>query len=309
MSKNDGIIIAGIVAGALFLPSILGNKSEGGGTGIVLGGMGGGDTPSLDLSGLLGGLGGGGGVFDFSGINDMFSDLGTMFSGLGGGGNSPFTPSPSTPSTPSNPFEYLLRVIQEPANIIAETGKATATAATGIGSGINLAGEGLMEIAKSAALGAGTYLGFKALQPVAPVVGKAVATGVRAVASPATRVAASVASNVGRALTSPVSRVFTGTVGGAIGSTLAVVGAGAAGYGVGTLFNQTAAGKALIEKSGELGASFAKTSLGQKLYGVAQVAPASQSTQSNFEKRYGITLEQAQGMSTAQLQELMQNVR
>ncbi len=310
--NNDALMIAGIVAGAIFLPSILGEKGESGSMPIVIGGFGEGDTPSLDLSGILGGLGGGDTFADLTaGLNQLFGGLGTMFSGLGGAGGGLGSGGNNTPVPANNPLDILETAIKEPANIIEQTGKATAQAATGIGSGVQLAGSGLMEIAKSAAIGAGTYLGFKALQPVAPVVGKSIATGVRAVATPTTRVVGSLATNIGRALTSPVSKVFTGSVGGAIGSTLAVAGAGAAGYAAGSLFNKTAAGQALIEKSGELGAKLgaSNTGIGNVLFPKAQVAPVSNDTRSNFEKRYGITLEQAQGMSTAQLQEIIQNVR
>ena len=62
-----------------------------------------------------------------------------------------------------------------------------------------------------------------------------------------------------------------------------------------------------VKKSGELGARVGaqETGLGQLLFPKATTAPANKTTMTNFERKYGITMAQAQGMSTAQLQAII----
>lgn len=313
--NNDALMIAAIVGGALFLPSILG-KGEDGGMSFTFGGFGGGDTPALDLSGILGGLPSGTNFFgDFSaGLNDLFSGVGGAFSSLGNAAENLNSGGNNTGLDINGLLDKLLGAIPNVPNTGTGGGGGLIPqipSAQTIGQNIGDIGGGLQEVAKAAIMGGGAYLGFKALQPVAPVVGRAVAGGVKAVASPATKVVGSVASNAAKFLTSPVSKAF-GSVGGALGSTVAVIGAGAAGYAAGSWFNTTSAGQALIEKSGELGAKVAagNNPIQAVLFPHANVSSAiSTDTRSNFEKKWGITLDQAQSMTTAQLQEIMQNVR
>lgn len=314
---NDAIVLVGIIAGALILPSILGKKDEGGGSAPMVLSLGGGDTPAFDLGGILGSLGSGEGqpITDLSGgLNDLFSGLGNLFGGgglLGSGGGLDFSGlggGSTQPVDTTNVFDVVTKALQEPANIIKTAGESIATSAMGVGGGINLAGSGLKEIAKSAAIGAGTYLGFKALQPVAPVVGRSIATTVQAVSKPAVKVATSLAGNISKALTSPVSKVLTGSVGGAVGTVLSVAGAGALGYGVGTaLMKYTPLG----EVTGKLSEKAASTSVGKSiLYGTGLVQKPAELNVSKVESafaKYGYTTADVQswiksGMSASAIQ-------
>jgi len=110
-------------------------------------------------------------------------------------------------------------------------------------------------------IGIGTALAVGSVA-VAPAVAK-VATTVAPVVG---RTAAVIAGQAGAALTAPVSLGFA--------SILGVPVAAAAGYGIGTLFNKTPAGVALLDWSAERGASVAaKQGIGAKIFGWKVVQP------------------------------------
>ncbi len=340
MGKNDGVIIAAVVAGFLFLPGILGGK-ESKSSDSVLSGLTGGNVPSIDIGGLLGGLlgtlgmGGGaaqgeqtppidiggiissllgglggsqsgqGGLLDPSGIlSTVKGYIDNLFGGLSGGGGG--GGGGATPTT--DPLGVVATAITEPSRFVKALGESISTGAQGIGIGVNQAGEGAIELTKALAIGTASFLGFKALAPVAPVVGQTISNVGSAISPAIVKVASSIAGNTARALVTPITEL-TGV--GMLGAGAAVVAAGAAGYGLGTLLMETTPLGEVTEKfSEELAVNVVKNQgLTAKVLGweVAQVAPASESTMSNFEKKYGITLEEAQGMTTAQLQALIKN--
>ena len=84
-------------------------------------------------------------------------------------------------------------------------------------------------------------------------------------ASGALRSAGSIAGAVGRAMIAPVSTVPAVAVG------AGAVAAGAAGFALGSWINTTAAGQKLQDLSGQAGASFARSKIGQAAFGVAKL--------------------------------------
>lgn len=286
MAKDNGVLIAAIVAGAFLLT----RKDESGQPVFNLGGLTGGEAPSfgLDGSGIFENLGAGlGGM-----LNNLGLGLGTMIAGFqmpqidipqipnlfptptpnGGAGQTPHVEPTSPNQSGGNGGFWQTPTVAPTGNVFTDLGNTISQTA--------------MSVAKAGLVGGATYLGAKALAPVVSTAGQGAATIIRAgvpaaksVVSSGGRVVTSLAGNAARALTSPVSKVVTGSVGGAVGTGLAVIGAGAAGYAAGSWFNTTPAGQALIEKSGEAGAAFARTSIGQKVFGVAQVNTSKTSVQ------------------------------
>jgi hypothetical protein len=226
----------------------------GGGLG---GGEGGGGFNVNDfLAGLGLGGGNGGGIFGGNGGQGVAFDINRFLEGLGlGGGNG----GGGTGGGGEGGGEYPPNMPNTIPNIV------------------NALGYSAGELAKSAAIGAGTYLGFKVLQPVAPVAGRAIATGVKAISTPAIKVATSVASNLASTLMKPVSAVPK------VGVAGAVLTAGAAGYGVGTLLMKyTPLGTVTGKAAESLGAKFGASEFGSKMFGAAQVAEKSKNVLSQW---------------------------
>lgn len=303
--NNTALTIGAIVAGVIFLPALLAKEGEKSPLGLNIFGA---EMPEFpDLSGLFSGLGG----------QQSSVDIPSFLAGLGGtwfaGG------AAENSGKQGGGFGFDLSAFL--ANLgIGVQGQGGATP-DGQGSApdggsrtpanmpntipniINSLGYSGNQLTNAALKGAGAYLGFKVLQPVAPVAGKALATGVRTVAAPVTRVAGSLATNVARVLTSPVSKVpVLGTIG-------AVAAAGGAGYLAGSaLMKYTPLGEITTKWSGERGAKMGEkeSGLGQFLFPKALVKmDLAPSTISNFERKYGITMQQAKGMSTADLQAVL----
>jgi hypothetical protein len=120
---------------------------------------------------------------------------------------------------------------------------------------MNAAGQLVPTLVKGAVTGAGIYYGSKVLTPALNAARPAIAQTARSGASFVSNTAKS-ALNTGskgisgffNALSKPVSSLPK------VGVVAAVAGAGALGYGVGTLFNKTSAGQALQSWSSQQGA-------------------------------------------------------
>ena len=327
MRKNNTgtIIIAAVAAYFLLKKNDSGESPAQGALNYFGSGGGGLDLSGLGdmFSGLLGGGQGGGGGLDlsglFAGIGDVFSGLtGALGGGQGGGGG----PDLSGLLGGSNGGGLLGGALGGNGQIVQPSGgffeptilAPSGSKVTDIG---NVISQSSMSLAKAGLIGLGIYGGAKVgvpvLKAIAPNVTRALSTPVSQIAGQAGRLGVSASRTAtsglqaaGRlamtALKSPVTKLG---IGGTAAAIPLVIGTGYGGYKLGELFNKTAVGKALIEKSGQAGTAFASTSLGQKVYGVAQIAPMSASTKSAFEQRWGITAEQAKTMSTAQLQAVM----
>lgn len=282
-----------------------------GGLGGGLGGNGGGITDFLAGFGLGGGGNGGGGgggtPFDFEAFLKAF-----FGGGGGGGGGIPQGVTPGqggeTPGTPDKPDWWNTPLIPATGNVPVDWGNAISQTA--------------MSLAKAGLTGAGIYAGVKVgvpvLNAIAPRVATALSTPVSQIAGNIGRAGVSVskagASGVtrvlaatGRVLTSPVTKLG---IGGTAAAIPLVAAAAYGGYKAGELFNKTAVGQALIEKSGEAGAAFARTNIGANIFGVASRQQTTEFLKKKgsgnaFQNKYGITLKQAQGMTTAQLQALI----
>lgn len=272
MGKNDGVIIIGGIA-ALFLLSA---KDENGQPLISFGDLlSGGDLPSIGMP-ELGGLGGETGLGGF--LDNLGAGLANMFGGIGAGigqiptfklpdmsgGTSGTTPNQAPHQEPSQGGGFWnTPIVQPTGNVFTDAGNSISQTA--------------MSLAKAGVVGLGIYAGAKVAMPVlsavAPPLGKALAMPVSQVganiartASSGTRVIASSAGNVAKVLTSPVGKLAASPLG-KVGVVGAAISAGAAGFAVGSWFNTTPAGQALIEKSGEAGAAFAKTGIGSAVFG------------------------------------------
>lgn len=310
-SSNNTLLLLGAVLGGAWLIS----KQNGGQNplstilNIFPSGESGNANGGIDLGGLLGGDNGGGlfgNGFDFGGLFDNFNNAWSnlfnaqnsawqsAFSGLGGGGNGGGTTTPPTIPSGNGGGGYPPSMPNTIPNIL------------------NSLGFSAQSIGKGAIMLGGTYLGVKALSPVAPAIGQGIATGVRAVTPSLASGARTVVSGLGRAATgfagylgTPVTALgVTGTV----AAIPLVAAAGYGGYKAGQWFNTTSAGKSLIEASGKAGASFSKTAVGQVFFPSAGVKQNAVSGDKFFNK-WGITQAQAASMSTAQLQQVMQSKR
>lgn len=187
----------------------------------------GGTSPVLDFSGMFEGLnlgGGGGGLLGGGGL-----DLGGL--GLGGDGNLGFPDLPDFDfGGGGGGFDNSIPTILGSVGDLAR----------------DLAGAGLT--------GAATYLGFKALSPVAPAVGRTLAGGVtnvgRAFGS-VFRGSTGIIPSAGAYLTTPVNALG---VAGTLGAIPLVAGAAYGGYKVGeALVEHTPVGK-IVDYSGSAGA-------------------------------------------------------
>ena len=323
MGKNDGLIIAAVVAGVIFLPGLL-NKEENGGSLLpsFMTGEGGGfpDMSGLfsGLGDMLGGLGGEGGVLgDFGGgLNNMFAGLGNLFSGFtlpGGGDGGGIVGEGGLRGLISETGGQTRGIIDSATDLLSEPFRAAGTGVKDAATGI---GFGAMDVSKAVAIAGGTYLGVKTLAPIAPKLGGAVANIFKTPLgkSPLLNMVKSggnAGANLGKAalnlLKTPVSQVASKGVFGVLGTAGAVAGAGYGGYKLGEfLMNKTPLGEITGKAAESLGASAARSPFwGQKLFGVAQVGKLSSTTQSNFQNKYGISLAQAKIMTTSQLQSVM----
>ncbi len=290
MGKNDGLIIAGVIGAVLLFSA---EDSEG--QPLISFGdlLSGGDLPSNDFPSIGG-----------DGFNSFLSGIGSFFGSIGDGfGQFPSIDVPSltggTPNITLPEFDAGRKVNPSGGDfwntpIVTPTGNVF----TDIGNSLS---QTAMSLAKAGVAGLGIYAGSKiavpVLQTVAPPVARSLTSPVSQIAgdvgktvSSGTKVVANVATNVSKVATSPVSRVAASPLG-KVGVVGAAVTAGAVGYAAGSWFNTTAAGQALIEKSGQAGAAFARSSIGQKVYGVAQLDTAK--TDSAFSK-IGLTTSQVQ---------------
>ena len=252
MGKNTALIISGIAA-IILLPKILNKDTE-----DNLFGM-----PSIDLSGLLSGsiLGGGdnplsglaglgGGLFNTPDLTGIFDRIKDTLAGIplpqigetggagvtGGRGQNWLTGS-------ENP---IAAVIDAATRNIVGTGEASKNVFEGLGTGARGVGQGTVMVAGSVI--AGRFLAPIAVrtgQAVAPLIARGTATIVGSLAAP---------------------------FGLTLGTAFAVPAFAAAGYYAGTQFNKTKAGQSLLDKSGSLGAKFAYSNIGAKMYGYATLS-------------------------------------
>ncbi len=297
MSNNNGLLIAGALGLGAYLLMNSNNsiieklKEIGGGSGGSGGSQGGG--ASVDLSGLFEGLslGGSGG----SGLdnNDVFAALQNAFSqgaasvtgaagaltgGLGGaltGGGAGLDLGLSLSDISGalkDAFNKGVDSVKGAAEVITGGGGGQGAGGSGSqGAGqantipniLNALGDNTMKIGQGAAWLGGTYLTVRAAGPIAPAVGQGVAMGVRTAAP---YVAGSIGSALGALGTSVAALPVVGVA-------AASIAAGGAGYGAGTLFNQTPAGQSLIQNSSNIGAKLgsSNTGLGQLLFPKAQL--------------------------------------
>jgi len=265
MKAKDVLIIGGV---AFLGYQVIKNKSEDGGGLNLLGGIGGG---LLDLSDLFGGLtdmfsGVTEGIFSsmpdfgglFGGIQDTFS---TMMQGFndawsrtwGGGGDGGGGGEPGTPGTPGTPGAPGGGWFEPP--LVMPTGNTWTDIS-------NAVSQGAMTLAKAGLTGVGIYAGAKVgipfLKATVPALNTPVGTALKTGGNMVTSTMRG-AANVGRSgagyllnlLKSPVTKLGVG------GTAMAVPMLGAAAWGgweLGQAFNRTAAGQALQEWSGEMGA-------------------------------------------------------
>ncbi len=265
MSKNNNALL--LIGGAIALYYFASKQKDGEGL-------------TLDISPFIGGEGGGG-LFDFTGIGDLFSNLGTGLGNLFSGIQFPdFSglqfPDIFPPATPDNGGAGGGG--DGSGNPPPPTGFWDTQYITPTGSGIvdfgNVVSQSAMALGKGALLVGGSYVGSKFLSPIVSQVGSktapVIAQGARNIISGGN----SAMSWLGRAMVSPVSKVpLAATV-------PLVIGAGVGGYAIGSAFNKTAAGKALIEKSGQAGAAFSQTSVGKMIWQQAQ--PRATTTKSGY---------------------------
>ena len=174
-------------------------------------------------------------------------------------------------------------MLNAPGKFVTQTGQAIAGVETGAGQAVLSSGQGIQAAGfgvKQAAIGAGilggTYTAVKYGGPVFKALGS---------------VGGKVITSLGESLPEDITAISGGS---AVLATGAVLAAGAAGYGVGTLFNMTPPGKALLNLSGNLGAKFADTGLGQKVYGVTQVSQLTKDVMAKYNIKPGETPEQYQ---------------
>jgi hypothetical protein len=276
MGKNDGLWIAGGLAAVLILSGSLDKgKSENPLLNIFPGGFGG-DGSLPDLGGIFHGL-----TYMLDGLTDNLTDatksmltaigdIPTNFNvpppspGLtGNGGGAHPSPNPSR-LNPSGSF-------------IVDLANAADT---------------LTDAVRSLAItGVGSYAAYKTLPTAINAAKPYIQSTSRAVsnfAARTTQTGLNWASTAINTLSKDVAALPK------IPVVMATLASGAAGYAVGSWFNTTSVGKALIEKSGQAGAAFARTSIGQKVYGVAQLNTVK--TDSALSKI---------GMSTTQVQEYL----
>lgn len=266
MAKKKGggtntVLVIGAIAGGAYLlsksggvsPSTFLNIFPSGDSG---GGLFGGGTfgEPFDMGGFMGGLrdifsgikGGQGGTtapFDFNAFLDALM-------GRQGGGTTPPT-APTSPEgggyPPSQP------------NTIPNILNALGYSAKSIGQGALMAG--------------GAVLGFRALAPVAPAVGRAIAQPLATGARGALNLAGRGLTGLGAYLTTPVTALgVTGT----IAAIPLVAAAGYGGYKAGEALMRTPVGESMLNLSGQAGAAFARSSLGAKVYGYATTSTRTQ---------------------------------
>jgi len=279
MKTENLLLIGGTLAGAYFLfrSRTADQQPAGSGSGGFNFTLPGSNSPGLDFSGLaalfssigssFGGNSGGGGIFTLPSTGAGFSlDEFKKLIPAGGLALSDFTGSLDIGN--AKILDEIKKLI--PANPLAtptipgfpaiDPFGGTTKPGESISDIIKTAADATKTVAESAMIGAGTILGFRTLAPVAPVVGRAIASGIGATAP-----------LIGESLMAPVTF-------GVASTTLVPLAAGL-GIGIGSLFNITPPGKALLEWSGEQGVKFADTSLGQKVFGVAQVNTSKSSVQ------------------------------
>lgn len=262
MKSNEWLILAGVgaVGAYLVLPGVKSKvdntikDTTGGGTG-------------LDLSNLLGGvsLGGSGGGMDIGGLlGGVFSGFGSLTTGLtsalGGIGTDPLG---GLTGIFDNLFNGLNTTIDK---LTGSGGSATPAtpAADGVtpswGQNVQLAGQGISDAGKSLlslAIGGGaTYLGMKVLTPAAGPVGKLLGGTVNVVKQPFLNATESAANFTGKGVIAGIDALGA-PAGFTIPTVMASAAAFAGGYGLGTVFNKTSWGQAVIDKSGRLGANTA----------------------------------------------------
>ncbi len=287
--------VAGGAAALFILPDLLGSKNaDGTSTNPITSifGGGGGSDGSTGLGGLLDGLGNGiSGLFGNLGLGlgnltgnltgngtGLFSGLDNTFKGLTDSINKVLTNNGNNPLNPANP--------NAPVSPTDTGSKYPPSYPNTIPNILYSGGDLVKSLGVTAIEGVGAYLGYKALSPViagisksaAPIVSRAITGGGNVALNAGRSVISGVTKGLGTystLLRTPLSALPSTGVLGMTGAAVSVVAAGAAGYGLGTLFNKTAPGKALIEKSGELGAAFERTNIGQnvmQVFGVAKPA-------------------------------------
>lgn len=262
---TNPLLIAVLVFAGYQLLKTSESTGEAGATTTIFGGGGG----TGDLSGLFQGIG------DMlsgalGGISDMVSKA-TEGGGTGEGGGGQLDAS-GLLSSLGNFFENFTGLVNLPGG---NGGGGGTSEGGGVGEGggggsqsmpntipniLNALSGSVDSLSKGLLIGAGTYLGVKAVTPVLPAISGVMKSGVTAVGQPlfnlagtTTRSATMGIQTIGTWLKSPVTKVpVLGTAG------LGVAAFGA-GYGLGSLWNITPPGKWMIEKSGELGKKVAST--------------------------------------------------
>lgn len=221
----------------------------------------------LDLSGLfsglgnmLGGLGGSGGGLlggglDLSGFQSAFDKF---MAGLPGGGGGTGPAGPAGPAGQAGPglLDTVNHAIDAPAAFVASFGPMF----EGLGAGIKEAGGGILGAGQGLAIGAGSLAAFPAVLGAAKGIAPMLEGAGRAIAPAISRAAALASSSFVDTMAAPA------TLGAA--SIIGVPVAFGIGYGAGSLFNLTPPGKALLNASGNAGAAFSHTALGQKFFPV-----------------------------------------
>lgn len=271
-SGNTILIIGGLLAGAYVL-SQKGEKSE---------------NPLLNI--FPGGFGGNGALPDMGGIFDGLTNmLGGVTGNLTDAANSLLSAVGNIPAQFNVPFPEIVNTgggggTPPNPNQLNPSGSAIIDLANSANT--------LIDAARSLAItGVGSYAAYKTLPSILKAAKPGIQLGSKAVSDFAVRTTQTglnwTSAGI-NALSKPVAALPK------IPVVMAAAASGAAGYAVGSWFNTTSAGQALQNFSGEMGAKFAKTSVGNYFFPAAKVNTQNPTVQ--LVQKY-----QAQGMSRQQI--------
>lgn len=256
MGKNNTVLLLAVSAVGVYLltKNQEGNPLEGI-AGLFSGLQNSGGLPdiNLDLGGISEGFGDGGiggGLADL--LNNLAKNINGFqenLQGIGGDSGSPDGTNQSSfwDTTTTNPT----------GNPIVDTSNAIGSLAMNLGKGAIIGGMAYGGVKAAPIIAAAA----KGLAPAFGSLGSGISTTIRTAGLGASKGAGALASGIRSSAPSLLSRASVITP--KIPAVLAVAGAGLAGYGVGTLFNKSPVGKAVLNTSEKAGKSFFSSSLGK----------------------------------------------